>query len=79
MLKTWIDQDFCTGCGLCEETAPEVYTVTAAGVAFVREGDRVLDDPGGPDCLATVPETLTAAVIQAAEECPGECVFVESA
>ena len=76
-MQTWIDQDLCTGCGFCEETAPAVYTVTAAGVAYVKEGARVLDDPGGPDCLADVTEALTDAVIKAAEECPGECIFLE--
>jgi ferredoxin len=27
--------------------------------------------------MATVPESLTQDVIEAAEECPGECIFIE--
>ena len=45
-MKVWIDQDLCTGDGLCEEIAPDVFT-------------------------------LLDAVIESAEECPGECIFIE--
>ncbi|HEY3673201.1 MAG TPA: ferredoxin, partial [Acidimicrobiia bacterium] len=26
-MKVWIDQDLCTGDGLCEEIAPSVFTL----------------------------------------------------
>ena len=26
-MKVWIDQDLCTGDGLCEEIAPDVFTL----------------------------------------------------
>jgi ferredoxin len=29
--------------------------------------------------MATVPSDLEDAVVEAAEECPGECIFVEKA
>ena len=57
-MKVWIDQDLCTGDGLCEEIAPDVFTL--------------LDDG-----LANVPGGMEEAVIEAAEECPGECIFIE--
>lgn len=76
-MKVWIDQDLCTGDGLCEEIAPAVFTLLDDGLAYVKEGDEVHDDPGGQAGIAAVPEALEDAVQEAAEECPGECIFVE--
>ena len=59
-LKVWIDQDLCTGDGLCEEISPAVFTLLDDGLAYVKEGAKVFNDPG------------------AAEECPGECIFIEA-
>ena len=39
-MKVWIDQDLCTGDGLCEEIAPAVFTLLDDGLAYVKEGDR---------------------------------------
>jgi ferredoxin len=77
-MKVWIDQDLCTGDGLCEEIAPAVFTLLDDGLAYVKEGDQVLNDPGGQQGLALVPEGMEDAVVEASEECPGECIFVES-
>ena len=38
-MKVWIDQDLCTGDGLCEEIAPDVFTLLDDGLAYVKEGD----------------------------------------
>jgi ferredoxin len=76
-MKVWIDQDLCTGDGLCEEIAPDVFTLLDDGLAYVKEGGKVLNEPGGPDGLAQVPANLEEATIEAAEECPGECIFIE--
>ncbi|HLG92731.1 MAG TPA: ferredoxin [Acidimicrobiales bacterium] len=75
-MKVWIDQDLCTGDGLCEEIAPAVFTLLDDGLAYVKEGDRVLNDPGGSEAQAAVPADLEEAVREASEECPGECIFV---
>jgi len=75
-VKVWIDQDLCTGDGLCEEICPQVFTLLDDGLAYVKEGDRVLSDPGGAAGVAAVPEELEDAVREAAEECPGECIFI---
>src|SRR5204862_6306951 len=37
-MKVWIDQDLCTGDGLCEEIAPAVFTLLDDGLAHVKEG-----------------------------------------
>ncbi len=40
-MKVWIDQDLCTGDGLCEEIAPDVFTLLDDGLAYVKEGDKI--------------------------------------
>ena len=76
-MKVWIDQDLCTGDGLCEEIAPTVFTLLDDGLAYVKQGDKVFADPGGADGLADVPAGMEEATIESAEECPGECIFIE--
>jgi ferredoxin len=76
-MKVWIDQDLCTGDGLCEEICPDVFTLQDDGLAYVKESGTVLNDPGGSSQMASVPSDLEDAVVEASEECPGECIFVE--
>lgn len=76
-MKVWIDQDLCTGDGLCEEIAPDVFTLQDDGLAYVKESATVLNTPGGSAQMALVPNDLEDAVVEASEECPGECIFVE--
>jgi ferredoxin len=76
-MKVWIDQDLCTGDGLCEEIAPAVFTLLDDGLAYVKEGDSIKNEPGGSAGMAAVPEDLEDAVVEASEECPGECIFIE--
>ena len=78
-VKVWIDQDLCTGDGLCEEICPPVFTLLDDGLSYVRDGDgQVLGDPGGSASTAAVQAGLEASVSEAAEECPGECIFIEA-
>ncbi len=58
-MKVWIDQDLCTGDGLCEEIAPAVFTLLDDGLAYVKEGDKVFSDPGGAEGLARSPTTCS--------------------
>jgi ferredoxin len=78
LMKVWIDQDLCTGDGLCEEICPPVFTLLDDGLAYVKEGQEVMNNPGGAAQMAAVPTDLEDAVTEASEECPGECIFVES-
>ena len=75
-MKVWIDQDLCTGDGLCAEIAPDVFVMEDDGLAYVAEaGVRI---PGeGADALALVPDGQIDAVIESADDCPGECIFIE--
>jgi ferredoxin len=75
-MKVWIDQDLCTGDGLCEEICPSVFTLLDDGLAYVKQGDEVKSKPGGAQGLADVPVEFEDAVVEASEECPGECIFI---
>jgi ferredoxin len=84
-MKVWIDQDLCTGDGLCEEIAPDVFTLLDDGLAYVKEkkdGKEIIyaeekGFPQGAKGLAGFPDSQLEAVIESAEECPGECIFIE--
>jgi len=76
-MKVWIDQDLCTGDGLCEEICPDVFSLQDDGLAYVKEGAEVQNTPGGSQSMVDVPNALEDAVTEAAEECPGECIFIE--
>jgi ferredoxin len=73
-LAVWIDQDLCTGDGLCVQYAPEVFEFDIDGLAYVKDGDgELLESPGA---RAAVPDSLRLDVISSAKECPGECIHV---
>ncbi len=76
--RVWIDQDLCTGDGICQDLCPDVFVILEDGIAYVREGDRVFNDPGGNTGLARVARHDEADVIGAAQDCPGECIFIET-
>lgn len=80
-MKVWIDQDLCTGDGLCEEIAPDVFVLLDDGLAYVRDGDTTYAEsrghPQGSHGMATVPEGQEDIAVESAEECPGECIFLE--
>ncbi len=75
-MKVWIDQDLCTGDGVCEELCPSMFTLLDNGLTYVKQGDVVFDDPGGEAQMALVPADVEDSVREAAEECPGECIFL---
>ncbi len=76
-MRVWIDQDLCTGDGLCLDHCPDVFVQLEDGIAYVAQGGSPLNDPGGSGSLAWVPQRDYRAVIDAAEDCPGECIFIE--
>jgi len=76
-MRVWIDQDLCTGDGLCVDHCHDVFTLLEDGIAYVVEQGDALNDPGGSGSLAPVPPKHVDSVIRAAEVCPGECIFIE--
>lgn len=73
----WIDQDLCTGDGLCVDHCPDVFVQLEDGIAYVAQGGVTLNDPGSSGSLAIVEEKNQIDVVKAAEVCPGECIFIE--
>jgi ferredoxin len=72
-MKVWIDDDLCTGDGLCCEIAPAVFEMQDDGLAYVKQNGIVLPAHD----LADVPTELEEDVIESALYCPGECIFIE--
>jgi ferredoxin len=86
IVKVWIDQDLCTGDGLCAEIAPDVFFGQDDGLFYVKESsgtfgtEKLFDgksNPAGSAGMARIPDGGLDRVIEAAEECPGECIFIE--
>jgi ferredoxin len=77
-MRVWIDQDLCTGDGLCTDHCPDVFTLLEDGIAYVCENGAPANDPGGPGSPVLVPEHDEMKVLVAADDCPGECIFVEA-
>jgi ferredoxin len=73
-LEVWIDQDLCTGDGICAQYAPEVFELDIDGLAYVKNAqDELLQDKGA---ATPVPLPLLTDVVDSAKECPGECIHV---
>jgi ferredoxin len=78
------------GAGTCAQIVPEVFEARHDGTWAVKEvsahfGRTVVFDglggeghgPDGFEGRARIPEALVDIVVEAAEECPAECIFVE--
>ena len=61
-MKAVIDDEICTGCGLCAETCPEVFELSNDTATVI--GDQV-------------PEDIMDTCRQATEECPVEAITIE--
>lgn len=73
-LEVWIDQDLCTGDGICAQYAPEVFELDIDGLAYVKSADdELLQEEGA---TAPVPLPLLSDVTASAKECPGDCIHV---
>jgi len=73
-LEVWIDQDLCTGDGLCVQYAADVFELDIDGLAYVKGADGELRQQAG--ARVGVPASLLLDVIDSAKECPGECIHV---
>ncbi|MHC2995825.1 MAG: ferredoxin [Candidatus Atribacteria bacterium] len=61
-MKAIVDKDLCTGCGLCEDTCPEVFEIKD-GIAAVK--------------VSKVPDDLIDSCKEAADDCPVEAITCE--
>jgi len=60
-MKVSIDKDLCTGCGLCTETAPEVFELVD-DLATVK--------------VTTIKASWYDAMREAADDCPTEAIII---
>jgi ferredoxin len=73
-LRVWVDQGLCTGDGLCVQFAPEVFEFDVDGLAYVKDGGGTLQMAAGS--RVDVPGHLRLEVLDAADQCPGDCIHV---
>ncbi|MGA8112199.1 MAG: ferredoxin [Actinocatenispora sp.] len=73
-LEVWIDQDLCTGDGICAQYAPDVFELDIDGLAYVKGDDGELRQHTGATVL--VPVSAVLDVTDSAKDCPGECIHV---
>ncbi|PYC77168.1 ferredoxin [Streptomyces tateyamensis] len=76
-LEVWIDQDLCTGDGICAQYAPEVFELDIDGLAYVKGADEELRQSPGE--TVPVPLTLLQDVVDSVRDCPGDCIHVRRA
>ena len=60
-MKVKVDEELCTGCGLCADTCPEVFEANDIAKVKVEE----------------VPEDAVDTCRQAVEDCPVEAISIE--
>lgn len=77
VLEVWIDQQLCTGDGLCVQYAPEVFEFDVDGLAYVKDAEGELKQSDG--ARVDVPANLRLDVLDSAKECPGNCIHVARA
>lgn len=78
-LRVWIDQDLCTGDALCTEIATDVFEMGDDNLAYVLNAAGKIGKAGLEGAAEVTDGELIECVVEAAEECPGECIFVEAA
>lgn len=62
-MQAIVDQELCTGCELCAQSCPEVFTMNSIGKAEAMTG--------------AVPATYEASCREAAENCPVEAICIK--
>jgi ferredoxin len=91
MATVWIDAEECMGAGCCSQVAPSVFHQRSDGTWAVKEDRPHFDQvvvfdggvgeghgPEGPEGKARIPESVVDLVIEAADECPAGCIYVEA-
>ncbi len=78
-LEVLIDQDECTSCQECTMIAPRHFFMASDSLAYVKpdgEADPATPVIAGFSGRVAVASDMEEDVIEAAEYCPGECIYV---
>lgn len=78
-MKIWIEPTECMGAGTCEQIAPDAFAETPDGTWTVKEDAVYFGTTTVMEArhLARVPDAIADVVLDAIEQCPAECIFVE--
>ncbi len=71
-MNVWIDQDECSGVGVCVDACPQLFVLGPDGLAYLRSADGLR----GSNLPVTVGDGLGESVLDAAEDCPQNCIYV---
>jgi ferredoxin len=63
-MRVWIEAEYCTGDGLCQDLCAEVFEMQDDGLAHVKQD--------------TVPLELEDVILEAQAQCAGECIYVQN-
>src|ERR1700687_2787816 len=63
------------GNGICEEICPDLFCLADGHLAYVRQEDRTLF--AGLAGATEVSPQLEDSVLETAEQCPAECIFID--
>ena len=73
-MRVWIDQDECSGVGVCVQDCPQAFVLGSDGIAYVTVAGRMY----ASNEAATVDDSLLDSVLDAVENCPEQCIYVEA-
>jgi ferredoxin len=72
-MRVWIDQDECSGVGVCVQDSPQVFVLGSDGIAYVTLGGRMY----GSNEMAIIDDAFLESVLDAAEDCPEQCIYID--
>ncbi len=73
-MRVWIDQDECSGVGVCVQACPQVFVMGSDGLAYVTVNGQMY----ASNEYAIVDDSLLDPVLDAVEDCPERCIYVEA-
>ncbi len=71
-MRVWIDHAECSGVGVCVDACPEIFMLESDSLAYITVGSHRF----GSNDPANVSDELLEAVLDAAEDCPQDCIYV---
>ena len=71
-MRVWIDHSECSGVGVCVDACPDLFNLESDSLAYITVGGRRF----GSNDPANVSEELLESVLDTAEDCPQDCIYV---